>query len=64
MEQVAEHTEGTKIDWRNIRIYDDDGSQIRNPRTLRAIAEGQEILAEWLKRKEKWKIDDEEEIIS
>lgn len=60
MEQVS----APKIDWRNIRIYDEDGSQIRNPRTLRAIAEGQEILAEWLKRKEKWKIDDEEEIIS
>ena len=60
MEQVSE----PKIDWRNIRVYDEDGSQIRNPRTLRAIAEGQEILAEYLRRKEKWRIDDKEEIIS
>ena len=60
MEQVLER----KIDWRNIRVYDEDGSQIKNPGTLRAIAEGQEILAVWLKRREKWKIDDEEEIIS
>lgn len=60
MEQVSE----PKIDWRNIRVYDEDGSQIRNPRTLRAIAEGQEILAEYLRRKEKWRIDDKEEIIN
>ena len=64
MEQVLEREAGHKIDWRNIRVYDEDGSQIKNPGTLRAIAEGQEILAEWLRRKEKWKIDDEEEIIS
>ena len=60
MEQVSE----PKIDWRNIRVYDEDGSQIRNPRTLRAIAEGQEILAEYLRRKEKWRIDDKEGIIN
>ena len=60
MEQVLE----PKIDWRNIRVYDEDGSQIKNPGTLRAIAEGQEILAEYLRRKEKWRIDDKEEIIS
>lgn len=60
MEQVLER----KIDWRNIRVYDEDGSQIKNPGTLRAISEGQEILAEYLKRKEKWKINDKEEIIS
>ncbi len=59
MEQVA----ATAIDWRNIRVYDEDGSQIKNPRTLRAIAEGQEILADWLRRKEKWKTHDKEEII-
>lgn len=60
MEQVLEH----KIDWRNIRVYDEDGSQIKKHGTLRAIAEGQEILAEYLRRKKKWKIDDEAEIIS
>lgn len=49
MEQVAEHTEGTKIDWRNIRIYDDDGSQIRNPGILKAISDAQEYIAMWEK---------------
>ncbi len=43
MEQILSR----KIDWRTIKIYDEDGSQIRNPRTLKAIAEAQEIAEEW-----------------
>ncbi len=43
MEQILSR----KIDWRTIKIYDEDGSQIKNPRTLKAIAEAQEIAEEW-----------------
>ncbi len=45
MEQVLER----KIDWRNIRVYDDDGSEIRNPDMLKAIANAQEYIAMWEK---------------
>ena len=47
MEQVLERetTAGTKIDWRDIEMYYDDGRRIANPDTLKSIAEGQEIIA-------------------
>lgn len=54
MEQVS----APKIDWRNIRIYDEDGSQIRNPRTLRSIAEAQELIAAWEKRMDSYHLDE------
>lgn len=47
-----------KIDWRNIRIYDEDGTQIKNPRTLRSIAEGQELIAAWKKRMDSYHLDE------
>ena len=54
MEQVTE----PKIDWRNIRIYDEDGTQIKNPRTLRSIAEGQELIAAWEKRMDSYHLEE------
>ena len=51
MEAVAEREAAApKIDWRNVRMYDEDGTRITNERTLRAMAEGQEIIAEWERR--------------
>ena len=50
METIAEREATAKIDWRNVRMYDEDGTQIKNPKTLRAMAEGQEIIAEWERR--------------
>lgn len=38
-------------------LYDDNGNGVTNQATLRSLAEAQEILADWLKMKEKWKID-------
>ena len=54
MEQVTE----PKIGWRNIRIYDEDGTQIKNPRTLRSIAEAQELIAAWEKRMDSYHLDE------
>ena len=54
MEQVS----APKIDWRNIRIYDEDGTQIKNPRTLRSMAEAQELLAAWEKRMESYHLEE------
>ncbi|GEM_PF-5449166 len=57
MEQAAE----PKIDWRNIRIYDEDGTQIKNPRTLRSMAEAMELADAWEKRIESYHLDYDEE---
>lgn len=57
MEQVAE----PKIDWRNIRIYDEDGTQIKNPRTLRSMAEAMELADAWEKRIESYHLNYDEE---
>ena len=54
MEQVLEREEEPKIDWRNIRIYDEDGTQIKNPRTLRSMAEAMELADAWEKRMESY----------
>ena len=62
MEQVLEReaqTEEQKIyDWRDIEMYDDEGRRITNPKTLRSIAEGQEIIAEWERRVERYHLDE------
>ena len=51
MEAVAEREAAApKIDWRNVRMYDEDGTQIKNPKTLRAMAESMEIADEWERR--------------
>ena len=51
MEAVLEREAAApKIDWRNVHMYDEDGKRITNARTLRAMAEGQEIIAEWERR--------------
>ena len=49
MEHVLENE---KIDISNIHVYDDYGNEISNPSLLRSIAEGQEFLTYWLKRRE------------
>ena len=47
MEQILERETGTSEAYADIIVYDDDGSRIRNPRTLRAIAEAQKFIALW-----------------
>ena len=58
MEQVLEREASTKIDWRNIEMYYDDGRRITNPDILRSIAEGQEIIAAWEKRVDSYHLED------
>ena len=54
MEAVLEREAATpKIDWRNVRMYDEDGTQIKNPDTLRAMAEAVELADEWERRIER-----------
>lgn len=43
-------------------LYDDYGNRVTNPELLESIAEAQEFLADWLKRKEKWKIDGQKKV--
>ena len=57
MEQVAERAT-IPAEYEDIVLYDDYGNRVTNPSMLRSLAEAQEILADWLKGKEKWKIDD------
>ena len=49
MEKLLEKKEESLPDYMSYEIYDDDGSRIRNPETLKAIAEGQEYLKWWRK---------------
>ena len=58
MEEVLEKTAESLPDYMQYEIYDDDGSRIRNPETLRAIAEGQVYLAEWRKRRAELNYED------
>ena len=62
MEQVLERESKTKerkiYDWRDIEMYDDEGRRITNPKTLRSFAEGQEIIAEWERRVERYHLDE------
>ena len=58
MEQVVERTADGKIDWRTLRIFDEDGSQIKNPRTLRSIAEAQELIEAWEKRIDSYHLEE------
>ena len=54
MEQAA----APKYDWRTLEIFDEDGSQIKNPRTLRGMVEAQELIEAWKKRIDSWHIDE------
>ena len=45
-------------DWRNIRIYDEDGTQIKNPKTLRAMAEAMKLADAWEKRIDSYHLED------
>ena len=58
MEQVVERTADGKIDWRTLRIFDEDGSQIKNPRTLRSIAKAMELGDAWEKRMESYHLEE------
>ncbi|MBQ7543533.1 MAG: hypothetical protein IJT02_01165 [Synergistaceae bacterium] len=54
MEAVLEReAAATKVDWRDIEMYYDDGRRITNPDILQSIAEGQELIAEWDRRIER-----------
>ena len=54
MEQILERKASPRIDWRTIRIYEEDGTQITNPDTLQGIAEAQDIIAEWEARMDRY----------
>ena len=54
MEQVT----APKYDWRTLEIFDEDGSQIKNPRTLRSIAEAMELGDAWEKRMESYHLEE------
>ena len=54
MEQAAT----PKYDWRTLEIYDEDGSQIKNPRTLRGMVEAQELIEAWKKRIDSWHLEE------
>lgn len=58
MEQVAERTATPKYDWRTLEIFDEDGSQIKNPRTLRSIATAMELGDAWEKRMEGYHLEE------
>ena len=45
-------------DWRNIRIYDEDGTQIKNPKTLRAMAEAMKLADAWEKRIDSYHLEE------
>ena len=54
MEQVT----APKYDWRTLEIFDEDGSQIKNPRTLRSIAKAMELGDAWEKRMESYHLEE------
>ena len=56
MEQVIERRHVPQ-EYVNIVVYDDDGNRVTNLRTLRSIAEGQKIIAEWDKRMNSYNLD-------
>lgn len=56
MEQVIERRPVPQ-EYVNIVVYDDDGNRVTNLRTLRSIAEGQKIIAEWDKRMNSYNLD-------
>ena len=58
MEQILEREPKTKLDWRDIEMYYDDGRRITNPRTLHAMAETMELVSEWEKRIERYHYED------
>lgn len=58
MEQVMERTATPKYDWRTFRIFDEDGSQIKNPKVLRSIAEAMELGDAWERRMESYHLEE------
>ena len=63
VEDPIEKKYGVKRNLRpeDIHVYDDDGTQITNPRTLQSIAEGEAFLYDWLKLREEWSLDEDDE---
>ena len=47
-----------KINWRNVHMYDEDGTQIKNPRTLRSMAEAVELADAWEKRIDNYRLEE------
>lgn len=58
MEQVTELAVTPKIDWRNVRIYDEDGTQIKNPKTLSSMAEAMQLTDAWEKRIDSYHLEE------
>ena len=59
MEQVLESRRPeTKIDWRTIEMYDDEGKRITNPKTLHAMARSEELADEWERRIDSYHLED------
>lgn len=58
MAQVVGRTATPKYDWRTVRMYDEDGTQIKNPDTLRAMAEAMELADEWEKRIDSYHLEE------
>ena len=53
-----ELTAAPKYDWRNVRMYDEDGRQITNPKVLRSMAEAMELGDAWERRMESYHLED------
>ncbi len=53
MEQVLERVYPATNEKGEYYLYDDEGNGVTNQRTLRSIAEGQELIAEWERRIER-----------
>ncbi len=53
-----ELTAAPKYDWRNVRMYDEDGRQITNPKVLRSMAEAMELGDAWERRMESYHLEE------
>ena len=53
-----EQAAAPKYDWRKVRMYDEDGRQITNPKVLRSMAEAMELGDAWEKRMESYHLEE------
>ena len=58
MAQVVGRTATPKYDWRTVRMYDEDGRRITNPKVLRSMAEAMELGDAWEKRMESYHLEE------
>ena len=61
-EEKLRRFEASNPGFKVYRMYD-EGRLITNPHVLRSIAEGQEIIAEWRKTMERYKMEDDNDEI-